>query len=87
MIKVISKGLLKRPLALGRWRPFFAFGGRGLAEMPGRWWFEVFVSGWLFWFYFSLREVKKRDMAPALPLDAHAVAPIPVNGVVVDAGG
>jgi len=27
---------------------FFVFGGRELAEMPGRWRFEAFVSGWLF---------------------------------------
>ena len=45
---------------------FFVFGGRGLAEMLGRAWFEAFVSGGLFWFYFVLVEIKKRDMKLAL---------------------
>lgn len=77
LIWLISKGLLKRPSELGRWR-LFVFGGRGLAEMPGKWRFEAFVSGWFFWSYFALGELRKRVMTLARSLDIGAGVLIPV---------
>ena len=47
--------------------------------MPGRWWFEAFVSGWVFWFYFALGEIEKRDMKLARSLDSRAGVLIPVE--------
>ena len=65
-----------------RWRlgvgGLFAFGVRGLAEMPGRWWFEAFVSGWLFWFYFASVEIKK-GMAPGCSFHIRAGVLMPVR--------
>lgn len=40
--------------------------------MPGRERLEAFVSGWFFWFYFALGEIKKRDGAPVRSLNVRA---------------
>lgn len=50
----------------------FVFGDRVLDEMPGRERLEAFVSGWFFWFYFALGEIKKRDGAPVRSLNVRA---------------
>lgn len=47
--------------------------------MPGRSRFEAFVSGALFWSYFVLGEIKKRDMTSALLLDSRAGGLIPAT--------
>lgn len=65
---LISKHLLKGPLALGRWRSF-VFGEGELAKMSGGEWLEAFVSGWLFWFYLCVRGDQEKDMKPARSLD------------------
>jgi hypothetical protein len=59
----------------------FVFGGRGLAEMPGRWRYESFVSGGLFWFYFSSGEIRKKDMTPMRSLDIPAGVLMPVRPI------
>ena len=52
--------------------------------MPGRGWFEAFVSGWLFWSYFVSWGIKRRDMTLARSLDIGAGALEEIYELAVD---